>query len=139
MSVKVNRIELDKTNGLTIQVLNGAFTQTIFLDGQQITITVAGPSGQSTIVQTPNSVTINADAFTVTAKTATINTLPTSLALTMASATLESAAVSLVGTGTITETAPTIELTAATEMTLTAPTGIVINAPDLVVDGIPIP
>ena len=44
MSVKVNRIELDKTKGLTIQVLNGANEQTIFLDGMNITITVKGPA-----------------------------------------------------------------------------------------------
>jgi len=73
VSVKVNRIELDKTNGLTIQVVNGVKRQTIFLDGDKITITVRGPTGTSIIEQTPTTVTVSADNFIVNAKTITQN------------------------------------------------------------------
>src|SRR3954453_826075 len=69
MSLKVNRIELDKSKGLTIEVLNGTSHQKIFLDGDKITIPVTGPGGAgSTIEQTPRPVTITADNFLVTAR-----------------------------------------------------------------------
>jgi hypothetical protein len=72
--VKVNRIELDKNKGLTIQVDNGFQKQTIFLDGEKVTITVEGMLGSSsTIEQTPTSITLNADEFIVNAKTITMN------------------------------------------------------------------
>lgn len=73
MSVKVNRIELDKTKGLTIQVLNGVRKQTIFLDGDKITIFVEGAGGTSVIEQTPTTITMSADNFIVNAKTITQN------------------------------------------------------------------
>jgi len=73
VSVKVNRIELDKTKGLTIQVVNGLRQQTIFLDGDRIIITVKGPTGTSIIEQTPTTVTVSADNFIVNAKTITQN------------------------------------------------------------------
>jgi phage baseplate assembly protein gpV len=71
MSVKANRIELDKTDGLTILLCHGQNTQKIFLDGDKLTITVAGPGGTSTIEQTPTRVTVTADEFIVKASTIT--------------------------------------------------------------------
>jgi hypothetical protein len=79
MSLKVNRIELDKSKGLTIEVLNGTSHQKIFLDGDKITITVTGPGGAgSTIEQTPRAVTITADNFIVNARQTIAMTATTS-------------------------------------------------------------
>ena len=113
--MKVNRIELDKAKGLTIQVVNGVKQQTIFLDGDKITITVVGPGGTSTIEQTPTSVTVTADQFIVNAKniveTATMDAL------------IRSGASSIMLTpATITETSPEIALTAEANLNMTSAT-----------------
>lgn len=128
MSVKANRIELDKTQGLTIQILNGANTQTIFLDGENITITVVGPEGTSTIEQTPTKVTVTADSFIVNAKTiseigsvaATMSSGKSSVALTAISAAVTGPAIDLTGTTEINAKAPTVSLTGIEAVALTA-------------------
>jgi hypothetical protein len=73
MSSKVNRIELDKNQGLTIQVTFGEQTQTIRLDGTQVTIEVKAGDKVSTIVQTATGVTIKADSFKVDSSDVSIN------------------------------------------------------------------
>ena len=131
MSVKVNRIELDKTKGLTVQVLNGVNTQTIFLDGEKITITVVGPGGTSTIEQTPTTVTVTADNFIVNAKTitetgslaATMRSGASSVALTPEAAAVIAPEISLTGTTNINAMAPTVTVTGAEATTVTAPGG----------------
>jgi hypothetical protein len=134
MSVKANRIELDKTQGLTIQILNGVNTQTIFLDGEKITITVVGPEGTSTIEQTPTTVTVTADSFIVNARTiseigsvaATMSSGASSVALTAETATVTAPQIDLTGSTEINASAPTLLLTgtdAATLMTVT-PMGV---------------
>jgi hypothetical protein len=69
MSTKPSRIELDKEAGITIQLINGAITQTITIDGTSVTIEVKGPLGRSTYVQDQNNVRINCDNFMVQSKT----------------------------------------------------------------------
>jgi hypothetical protein len=67
--IKTNRIELSKTKGMTIEVLNGPHHQRIFLDGEKITITVIGPEGAGSVIeQTAGSVKITADRFEVNAR-----------------------------------------------------------------------
>jgi hypothetical protein len=62
----INRIILDKYKGMTLEVVNGEQIQRITLDGTKMTLTVMdGPDQKSTIVQTADSVTINADMFKV--------------------------------------------------------------------------
>lgn len=128
MSVKVNRIELDKTKGLTVQVRNGVNTQTIFLDGAKITITVEGPGGTSTIEQTPTTVTVTADNFIVNAKTitetgsleATMRSGASSVMLTPASAMVMATEIGLTGTANINAMAPTVTVTGAEATTVMA-------------------
>jgi hypothetical protein len=128
MSVKVNRIELDKTKGLTLQVLNGVNTQTIVLDGERVTITVVGPEGTSTIEQSPTAVTVTADSFIVNAKTiretasleATIRAGESIVALTPKAATVTAPEIDLTGATRLEASAPTVSLTGAEEIKLTA-------------------
>lgn len=122
MSVKVNRIELDKRKGLTIQVVNGVHQQTIFLDGDKLTITVSGPGGESTIEQTPTSVTVTADTVTVLADSFIVNakTITETAAV---EATLRSGASSvLVSPLAVATTAPAVSLLGEVNVNLTAPT-----------------
>lgn len=128
MSVKANRIELDKTQGLTIQIRNGVNTQTIFLDGEKITLTVVGPEGTSTIEQTPTTVTVTADSFIVNAKTisetgsaaATMSSGASSVELTAKAATVTAPEIDLTGTTQIDAKAPALSLTGAESVALTA-------------------
>jgi hypothetical protein len=67
--IKTNRIELSKTKGMTIEVLNGPHHQRIFLDGEKITITVIGPEGAGSVIeQSAGQVKITADRFEVNAR-----------------------------------------------------------------------
>lgn len=128
MSAKVNRIELDKTRGLTVQVVNGVNTQTIFLDGEKITLTVVGPEGTSTIEQTPTTVTVTADSFIVNARTivetgsqaATLSSGESSVALTAKAAAVTAPAIELTGAKQIDAQALTLSLTGTQAITLTA-------------------
>lgn len=160
MSVKANRIELDKTKGLTINILNGANTQTIFLDGENVTITVVGPDGTSTIEQKPTSVTVTADSFIVNARTiratgsleATMRSGASRVALTSETATVTAPEIDLTGSTQIDAKAPTVSLTgaeavkltaaplgdlslAANNITITAETGLEHGAPNLTLMG----
>lgn len=128
MSAKINRIELDKTRGLTVQVVNGVNTQTIFLDGEKLTITVAGPDGTSTIEQTPTTVTVTADSFIVNARTiletgsvaATLQSGVSSMALTPKAAVVTAPEIDLTGSTKLDASAPKLTLTGAEAVTLTA-------------------
>jgi hypothetical protein len=128
MSAKVNRIELDKTKGLTVQVVSGVNTQTIFLDGEKLTITVAGPDGTSTIEQTPTTVTVTADNFIVNARTiletgsaaATMSSGASSVALTPEAAAVTAPEIELTGSTKLDASAPTMLLTGSEAVTLTA-------------------
>jgi hypothetical protein len=128
MSAKINRIELDKTRGLTVQVVNGVNTQTIFLDGDKLTITVAGPAGTSTIEQTPTTVTVTADSFIVNARTisatgseaATLTSGASSVALTSKAAAVTSPEIDLTGSTKLDASAPKIALTGTEAVTLSA-------------------
>jgi len=158
VSVKVNRIELDKAKGLTIQVVNGIKQQTIFLDGDKITITVTGPGGTSTIEQTPTTVTVTADNFIVNAKTiteaatieATIRSGASSVLVNPASAVTTAPEISLLGEANVNLTSPTITAEAEAafnvaspgivsleggNVNLTALTGVEIEAPNIALVG----
>jgi hypothetical protein len=137
MPVKTNRIELNKTKGLTIQVLNGVNTQTIFLDGDKIRITVVGSEGTSTIEQTPTSVTVTADNFTVDAKVAaTIMSGGSRVALTPMTTDIISPQISLTASTNINAIAPTVTVTGAEATTVTAPGGeLVLEGNDVTLAG----
>jgi hypothetical protein len=128
MSAKVNRIELDKTKGLTVQVVSGVNTQTIFLDGEKLTITVAGPDGTSTIEQTPTTVTVTADNFIVNARTisaigseaATLQSGASSMALTPEAAAVTAPEIDLTGSTKLDASAPKLSLTGSEAVALTA-------------------
>jgi hypothetical protein len=132
MSTKVNRIELDKTKGLVIQVVNGEQTQTITLDGESITMEVKGLTGVSTIVQKPDSVTVTCDKFVFEGKTfectasqsATLTSTPTSLSLSPSAASLSSPTTKVIGEGTASVLAPDINL-AGEAVTVSAPAGVI--------------
>jgi hypothetical protein len=99
MSAKICKIELSKENGITVQVQNGAVTQTITLDGDKITMEVQGTLGVSTIVQDGNSVKVTCNEFVVDSQTikctgsmsADIESGPSKLSLSPATADLEGA------------------------------------------------
>ena len=59
-STLVCRVELSKTDGVTITVTNATdgITQTLVLDGKTITTTCKGKEETSTIVQAPESITM---------------------------------------------------------------------------------
>src|SRR5689334_21084087 len=62
-------IEMDKTAGITVTVVNAdaSITQTIVMDGTKIEISVAGDSATSTITQTSEKIAIACKQFEVTA------------------------------------------------------------------------
>ncbi|MDC0713590.1 hypothetical protein POL68_34310 [Stigmatella sp. ncwal1] len=69
MGKLVCTVELDKEKGVTVKVENAdaQITQTLVMNGESITITVAGSSETSTVVQKQDSVTITCKDFTVDA------------------------------------------------------------------------
>jgi phage baseplate assembly protein gpV len=120
--VKVNRIELDKTQGLTIQVLNGVKQQTIFLDGDKLTITVRGPGGTSTIEQTPTSVTVTADTVRVTADQFIVNARTITETAAIEAMRRSGASSVLMSPASVVTVAPEISLLGEANVNLTAPT-----------------
>ena len=67
----VCKIELSKTGGITVMVTNedDKITQTFSLNGKTIETSCKGQDGESKITQTPKSVAISCDDFSVDAKT----------------------------------------------------------------------
>jgi hypothetical protein len=133
MSTKPSRIELDKEDGITVQLINGATTQTLTIDGNKITMEVKGPLGASTIVQDQSSVTIKCDNFVVDSKTlrcagsmsALLQSGPSTLELSPANAALAAPETSVSGESMANVQAPAITVTAVEALTLTAPAGVV--------------
>lgn len=71
MSALFCRVELNKTDGITITLDNedGNITHTIVLNGEDITTTSKGDSDTSTIVQAPDKITMDCKTFELTAET----------------------------------------------------------------------
>jgi len=67
----VCKIELSKTDGITVTVTNDddKITQTLTLDGHTIVTTCKGKDGESKITQTPKSIALSCDDFSLDAKT----------------------------------------------------------------------
>lgn len=67
MGTLVCKIEVDKQNGILVEIANEDqnITQTIHMDGTSITIKVEGEENTSTFVQTADSITINCKDFTL--------------------------------------------------------------------------
>ena len=74
MGPLVCRIELNKKTGLTLSVVNesGKITQTAALDGTTITLTCKGDEETSTIVQQPDSISLECKTFSLNAETITL-------------------------------------------------------------------
>lgn len=128
MSTKPSRIELDKEQGITIQLINGPTTQTITIDGTTITMEVKGPAGRSTIVQDARSVTVDCDDFVVKAKTikcsgsvaAEVASGASHLQLAPARAALAGPIASLSGSAEASLNASAVSIDAAAALALTA-------------------
>ena len=75
MSTFTCRIELNKTEGVTITVDNedGEITQIIKLNGETIETTCKGKEETSTITQAPDSIKFNSKLFSVQAETIEIS------------------------------------------------------------------
>lgn len=73
MGTLVCRIELDKKKGVLLTVENGddQITQTIVMDGTNITTTVNGSDETSTITQKQDSIALKCKTFTLDAETIT--------------------------------------------------------------------
>jgi hypothetical protein len=68
MSALLCRIELNKTGGIIVTVDNkdGSITHTLVLNSDSITTTSKGQSATSTIIQTPEKISINCKTFELT-------------------------------------------------------------------------
>jgi hypothetical protein len=75
MAAKTNRIKLNKTDGLTIELIDGNITQTIMLDGKTITIAMVNGDKSSFIEQTADGITITADKFKVNSADISLNAI----------------------------------------------------------------
>lgn len=73
MGTLVCTVEMSKTSGITVKVENAdkTITQTITMDGETLTIKVAGDQDTSTIVQKADSISITCKTFQITAETIT--------------------------------------------------------------------
>ncbi|WP_185236180.1 hypothetical protein [Teredinibacter franksiae] len=71
MSALMCRVELNKTDGITITLdnENGNITHTVVLNGDSITTTSKGASDTSTITQAPDKISMNCKTFELTAET----------------------------------------------------------------------
>jgi hypothetical protein len=164
MSIKPSRIELDKHDGITIQLINKAdgTVQTITMDGKKIKMEVTRPGGVegSTIVQDAESVTIKCDKFVVdAAKTLNLNSaritangpdglLPADSVTVMTEAfQVEALLSAMVNSPSVTVDSANLKLLAATLMVIGISTftgdvniGPLLNVIGAVtIDGIPIP
>ena len=74
MGTLVCTIELDKNNGITVQVVNSddSITSTVHMDGKKITTTVKGSDATSTIVQEPATITVTCKDFILDTETITM-------------------------------------------------------------------
>ncbi|MFT6990068.1 MAG: hypothetical protein ACJASL_002046 [Paraglaciecola sp.] len=73
MSALFCRVELNKTDGITITLdnKNGNITHTLVFNGENITTTSKGDSGTSTITQAPDKIIMDCKTFELTAETIT--------------------------------------------------------------------
>jgi phage baseplate assembly protein gpV len=69
VSSLICRIDMDKQGGITVEVVNGARTQRMTMDGTRIQLEVEGPAGKSQIIQDDASVTVKCNRFVVDAGT----------------------------------------------------------------------
>ena len=69
MGKLVCTVELSKTNGITVKVVNAdaSITQTVTMDGTTLTLKVAGSSNTSTFTQTADKIAIKCKDFTLDA------------------------------------------------------------------------
>jgi hypothetical protein len=144
MSLKINRIELNKQEGMTLQVVNGESVQSIKLDGDKITFEVTNGGSTSKIVQTPDGVTIDCNNFKVNATMAAEMTLKPlgspiatgTLALSLTGATVEGAMVNIGVPLSI--PAGIVSIDAPMAVAITSKASVTLGAPEITIAGAPL-